>query len=68
MQATGARMRIPGAARAMLFKYGAKARGVIGEMLQRHRAVFDKGNGLTLLLHRHHDIEARGSYLCDRRL
>ena len=37
-------------------------------MLERHRAILDEGNGLPRLLHRHHDVEARGAHVGDRRL
>ncbi len=42
--------------------------GVVGEVLERHRAVLDERHRLAGLLHRHHDVEARGAHLGDRRL
>ena len=42
--------------------------GVFGEMLERHRAILDEGDRLSLLLHRHHDVEAGGAHVGDRRL
>ena len=68
MQAAGARMRIPGAARAVLLEHLGETRGVFREMLERHRAILDEGDRLPLLLHRHHDVEARGAHLGDRGL
>jgi hypothetical protein len=35
---------------------------------ERHRAVLDEGYGFALLLHRHHDVEAGGAHLGNRRL
>ncbi len=61
-------MRVPGAARAVLLENGGEARGVIGQMLERHRAVLDEGNRLSLFFHRHHDVEAGGAKLGDRAL
>jgi len=37
----------------------------LGEMLERHRAVLNEGDRLTLLLHRHHDVEAGGAHVGD---
>ena len=48
---------------AVLLEDGGEALGVVGEVLQRHRAVLDEGDGLSLALHRHHDVEARGAHL-----
>ena len=42
--------------------------GVFGEMLERHRAILDEGDRLSLLLHRHHDVEAGGAHIGDRGL
>ena len=42
--------------------------GVVGEMLERHRAILDEGDRLALLLHRHHDVEAGGAHIGDRGL
>ncbi len=35
---------------------------------KRHRAVLDEGDGLALVLHRHHHVEPRGAHLADRGL
>ena len=35
---------------------------------QRHGAILDEGDRLALVLHRHHDVEAGGAHLGDRRL
>src|SRR6185312_7528845 len=39
VQAAGAGMRVPGAARAMLLEDAGQPRRVVGEMLERHRAI-----------------------------
>ena len=51
-----------------LLKHVGEARGVVGEMIERHRAVLDEGNRLSRVLHRHHDVEAGSAQLCDRGL
>ena len=61
-------MRVPGAARAVLFENLGKPAGVVGQMLERHRAILDEGDRFALLLHRHHDVEARGAQVGDGRL
>ena len=68
MQAAGAGMRVPGAARAVLLEDLREPAGVVGEMLERHRAILDEGDRFALLLHRHHDVEAGGAQVGDRRL
>ncbi len=68
VQAAGAGMRVPGAARAVLVEDRGQARGVFGQMLERHRAILDEGDRFALLLHRHHDVEAGGAHLGDRGL
>ena len=65
MQAADRGMRIPGAARAVSLEDLGEPRGVIGEMLERHRAVLDEGDRFALLLHRHHDVEAGGAHFGD---
>ena len=52
-------VRVPGAARAVLLEHLREAVGVLGEVLERHRAVLDEGHRLAVALHRHHDVEAR---------
>ena len=42
--------------------------GVVGQVLQRHRAVLDDRDGLGVAAHRGHDVEARGAHFPDRRL
>ena len=68
MQAAGARMRVPGAASAVLLEHLGEPRSVFGEMLERHRAILDEGNRFALVLHRHHDVEAGGAHVGDRGL
>ncbi len=36
-----------------------QAVGVLGQMLERHRAVLDERHRLAVAFHRHHDVEAR---------
>ena len=68
MQTAGAGMRVPGTARAVLLENPRQPRGVVRKVIERHRAVLDEGYRLPLVLHRHHDVEARGAHLGDRRL
>ena len=63
VQAADASVRVEGAARAVPGEDGGEALGVVGQMLERHRAVLDEGDGLSLALHRHHDVEAGGTHL-----
>ena len=49
-------------------KIAVRRCGVVGEMLERHRAILDEGDRLSLLLHRHHDVEAGGAHVGDRGL
>ena len=65
MQAADRGVRIPGAAGAVLLEDGGEPRGVVREMLERHRAVLDERDRFALLLHRHHDVEAGGAHLGD---
>ena len=65
MQAADRGVRIPGAAGAVLLEDGGEPRGVVREMLKRHRAVLDERDRFALLLHRHHDVEAGGAHLGD---
>ena len=65
MQAADRGVRIPGAAGAVLLEDGGEPRGIVGEMLERHRAVLDERDRFALLLHRHHDVEAGGAHLGD---
>ena len=58
-------VRVPGAARAVLLEHVRQAVGVLGEMLERHRAVLDEGHRLAVALHRHHDVEAGLAHLPD---
>lgn len=68
MQAADRGMRIPGAARPMLLEHRRHRVGVVGEMLQRHRAILDEGDRLPVAFHRHHDVEAGFAHLPDRLL
>ena len=40
-----------------LWKTSGQPLGVIGQILQRDRAVLDEGDRLSVALHRHHDVE-----------
>ena len=68
MQAADRGVRIPGAAGAVLLEDVGEPRGIVREMLERHRAVLDERDRFALLLHRHHDVEAGGAHLGDRGL
>ncbi len=58
-------MRVPGAAGAVFLEDLREPAGVVGEMLERHRAILDEGDRFALLLHRHHDVEAGGAEIRD---
>ncbi len=68
MQAADGGVRIPGAARAVLLEDGGQACRIIGQMFERHRAILDERDGLPLVLHGHHDVEAGLAHLGERRL
>ena len=65
MQAADGCVRIPGAAGAVLLENVGQPGGVFGEVLERHCAILDEGDRLSLLLHRHHDIEPGGTHVVD---
>jgi hypothetical protein len=58
VQGADRRVRIPGAPGAVLGEHLGEALRVVGEMLERHRAILDEGDRLSVALHRHHDVEA----------
>ena len=68
MQAADRGMGIPGAAGAVFLEHVGQPRRVFGEMFERHGAVLDEGDGFALILHRHHDVEARGPHFANRAL
>ena len=68
VQAADRGMRVPGAARAVFLENRGEPVGIVGEMIERHRAILDEGNRFALLLHRHHDVEAGGAHFGDRGL
>ena len=57
MQAADRGVRVPGAARAVAGEQLGEPRGVVGEVLERHRAVLDERDRLAGALHRHDDVE-----------
>ena len=61
-------VRVPGAAGAVAGEDGVEAAGVLGEVLEPHRAVLDERDRLPVALHRHHDVEARLAHLPHRAL
>ena len=46
-------------------KMSGEPRGVIGKVLERHRAVLHEGDGLSFALHGHHDVQAGLAHLPD---
>ena len=68
MQRADTGVRVPRSLRAVLAKDLGQARGVIGEVLERHRAILDEGDRLAVALHRHHDIEPCLAHLPQRPL
>ena len=67
MQAADRGVRVPGAARAVPGEQLGDRVRVVGEMLERHRAILDEGDRLPVALHRHHDVEAGLAHLPDLR-
>ena len=57
MQAAFRGVRVPGAFGAVAPEDAGEAIGVVGEVVERHRAVLDEGDRLSVALHRHHDVE-----------
>ena len=68
MQAADRGVRVPGAVGAVLLEDAGQAVGVVGEIFEPHRAVFEKRDRLSVALHRHHDVEALRADLPDRLL
>ena len=57
MQRADRGVRVPGAAGAVPGEDVGQALSVVRKMFQRHGAILDEGHGLTVALHRHHDVE-----------
>ena len=68
MQATHGGVGVPGGARAVPGKDLVQPRRVVGQMVERHGAVLDEGDGLAVAFHRHGNIEPGGPKLGDLRL
>ena len=58
VQRADRRMGVPGAARAVPAEYLGERVGVLGQVLQRHRAVLDEADRLAVALEAHHDVQA----------
>ena len=57
MQGAHAGMGVPRAFGAVTMKHFGQACGVLGQVFERHRAVFDKRHRLAVALHAHHDVQ-----------
>ena len=57
VQATHRGVCVPCARGAVASEHLVQPIGVLGDMLQRHRAIFDERNRLPVGLHRHDDVE-----------
>ena len=68
VQAAHRGVRVPGALGAVLAEDLGQLRGVLGQVLERHRAVLDEGHRLPVALHRHHDVEPRLAHVPERLL
>ena len=66
MQAAHGCVRIPGALGAMLGENLIQLFGVIRQIIQTDRAIFNEGNRFPIALHGHHDIEASFTHLSNR--
>ncbi len=51
-------MGIPGAACAVAGEHVGERVGVLGQVVERHRAVFDEAHRLAVALQAHHDVQA----------
>ena len=58
VQRADRRVRVPGAAGAVPREHFGQRVGVVGQMLERHRAVLDEAHRLAVALQAHHDVEA----------
>jgi hypothetical protein len=56
---------VPGAAGSVPGKDFVQTSGILGQVLQAHRAVLDEGHRFTLTLHRHHDVETGFAHFPD---
>ena len=65
VQAADRGVRVPGAPGAVLLEHLGQAVGIFGEVLERHRAVFDERHGFAVAFHRHHDVEPRLAHFPD---
>ena len=63
MQRADRGVRVPGAARAVPREHLGQRVGVVGEVLERHRAVLDEAHRLAVALEAHHDVEAGLAHL-----
>jgi hypothetical protein len=63
VQRANGSVRVPGTRRTVLLENARQLVGVLGQVLERHRAVLDEGHGLAVALHRHHDVESRLAHL-----
>ena len=57
---------VPGAVGVVLVEDLGQPAGVLGEVLEAHRAVLDERHRFAVRLHRHHDVEALLAHLPDR--
>ena len=61
-------VRVPCAARAVLFEDFRQPGRIFGQMRQRDRAILDERDGFARVLHRHHDVQPRRAHFGDRGL
>ena len=68
MQAADRGVRVPGALGAVIVEDLGQPVGVVGEVLQPHRAILYEADRFPVALHGHHDVEAGLADLPDRLL
>ena len=61
-------MGIPGASGAVFLEYACQPIGILRQVFQLHRAVFNKRYRFAVAFHRHHDVQASLAHLPDSRL
>ena len=57
MQRTDRGVRVPGAFAAVFFEHLGQPVCVVGQVLQRHRAVFNKADRFAVTFEAHHDVQ-----------
>ena len=68
MQAADGSVGVPGSARAVALEDGVETLGIVRQVVERHRGVFNERDRFAVAFHGHHDVEAGLANLGDLRL